>query len=63
MLYKKSDNLAGIIFISELSIFSSEARMNDYTVGQTQYSVLKVEKRDKVTGTVTPVFTHRNYKE
>ena len=63
MLYKKSDNLAGIIFISEMSIFSSEASMNDYTVGQTQYTVLKVEKRDKVTGTVTPVFTHRNYKE
>ena len=60
MLYKKSDNLAGIIFISEMSIFSSEASMNDYTVGQTQYTVLKVEKRDKVTGTVTPVFTHRN---
>ena len=63
MLYKKSDNLAGILFISEMSIFSSEASMNDYTVGQTQYTVLKVEKRNKVTGTVTPVFTHRNHKE
>lgn len=63
MLYKKSDNLAGIIFISEMSIFSSKASMNDYTTGQTQYIVLKVERRDKVTGTVTPVFKHRNYKE
>ncbi len=33
--------------------------MNDCTVGQTQYTVLKVEKCDKVTGTATSVFTHR----
>ncbi len=63
MLYKKGEDLAGIIFISEMSIFSSEYSMNDYTAGQTQYTVLKVEKRDKVTESVTPVFIHRNYKE
>ena len=63
MLYKKGEYLAGIIFISEMSIFSSESSMNDYTAGQTQYTVLKVEKRDKVTGTVTLVFAHKNYKE
>ena len=63
MLYKKGEYLAGIIFISEMSIFSSESSMNDYTAGQTQYTVLKVEKRDKVTGSVIPVFIHRNYKE
>ena len=46
-----------------MSIFSSETNKNDYTSGQTQYTVLKVEKRDKVTGTVTLVFAHKNYKE
>ncbi len=63
MLYKKGEDLAGIIFISEMSIFSSEANKNDYTAGQTQYTVLKVERRDKATGIVAPVFTHKNYIE
>ncbi len=63
MLYKKGENQAGIIFISEMSIFSSETNKNDYTSGQTQYTVLKVERRDKATGTVIPVFIHKNYKE
>jgi hypothetical protein len=46
-----------------MSIFSSETNKNDYTSGQTQYTVLKVEKCDKATGTVIPVFIHKNYKE
>ncbi len=63
MLYKKSEDLAGIIFISEMSIFSSKANMNDYTSGQTQYTVLKVEKRDTITRMKTTIFTHKNYFE
>ena len=63
MLYKKSEDLAGIIFISEMSIFSSEASMNDYTSGQTQYTVLKVEKHDKLHESTTSVFIHKNYIE
>ncbi len=63
MLYKKDEDIAGIIFISEMSIFYSDASKNDYTSGQTQYTVLKVERRNNVNGTVTHVFTHKNYKE
>ena len=63
MLYKKEEDQAGIIFICEMSIFSSEASMNDYTSGQTQYTVLKVEKCNKVSGTMIPIFTHKNYVE
>ncbi|WP_027215576.1 PBECR4 domain-containing protein [Butyrivibrio fibrisolvens] len=63
MLYKKNEDLAGIIFISEMSIFSSKANMNDYTTGQTQYTVLKVEKHDTLTGLITNIFTHKNYIE